>query len=287
MYNSALDFYFNHGEDWKKKRRGGARNREIKSEIMKHSLAPGRSSWLQAVGLSFHDWGLVHYNKSACYPQLLPTPDETLSPELHYKEGPRSQTRNEWVWCIQHSILNTLLGAASLTSQLTTTQLEDLHVVEGALHCSGAPGPVVTSKRSERGPNFSHEKNRTSLYNQKFSNYTFKMYLLRLFKAHWEKIIKSLTVLFSIISLSPQPCLLPWAGNYRFCQALTLLQNSPALDPGKPLCFPQTVARSFLYCSKKPGFLRLPEGHLGNLYKQVFIKINTLWEKKRSTVQEK
>lgn len=23
MYNSALDFYFNHGEDWKKKKGGG------------------------------------------------------------------------------------------------------------------------------------------------------------------------------------------------------------------------------------------------------------------------
>lgn len=39
------------------------------------------------------------------------------------------------------------------TSQLTTTQLGDLHVVVGARHCSGAPGPVVTSYRSDSGPN--------------------------------------------------------------------------------------------------------------------------------------
>lgn len=48
-------------------------------------------------------------------------------------------------------------SGAGLTSQLTTTQLGDLHVVEGALHCSGAPGPVVTSQRSERGPNYPHK----------------------------------------------------------------------------------------------------------------------------------
>lgn len=53
-------------------------------------------------------------------------------------------------------------SGVGLTSQLTTTQLGDLHVVEGALHCSGAPGPVVTSYRSERGPNYVH-KNKNDL----------------------------------------------------------------------------------------------------------------------------
>lgn len=51
-------------------------------------------------------------------------------------------------------------SGVGLTSQLTTAQLGDLHVVEGALHCSGAPGPVVTSYRSERGPNCKHKKNK-------------------------------------------------------------------------------------------------------------------------------
>ena len=41
-----------------------------------------------------------------------------------------------------------------LTSQLTTTQLGDLQTVLGALQGSGAPGPVVTSQHSDKGPNW-------------------------------------------------------------------------------------------------------------------------------------
>ncbi len=52
-------------------------------------------------------------------------------------------------------------SVTGLTSQLTTTQLGDLHVVEGALHCSGAPGPVVTSQRSESGPNYKYKRTKT------------------------------------------------------------------------------------------------------------------------------
>lgn len=63
-------------------------------------------------------------------------------------------------------------SGANLTSQLTTTQLGDLHVVEGALHCSGAPGPVVTSQRSESGPNYPQKKNKNNLTQlQKFQNF--------------------------------------------------------------------------------------------------------------------
>ena len=74
---------------------------------------------------------------------------------------------------------------------------------------------------------------------------------------------------------SPQPCSLPWAGNRRFCQALSLPQSSQALDPGKPPCSPQTAAHSLLHCSRIPGCLRLPEGDLGNLGNQC-LHINTL-----------
>lgn len=68
-----------------------------------------------------------------------------------------SQLDHNMVVCFLIKIINDCmyyyLIQELLTSQLTTTQLGDLHVVEGALHCSGAPGPVVTSYRSERGPN--------------------------------------------------------------------------------------------------------------------------------------
>lgn len=77
-------------------------------------------------------------------------------------------------------------SGAGLTSQLTTTQLGDLHVVEGVLHCSGAPGPVVTSERSERGPNYPHknEKKEQKQFNttgEKKKNHItlFKSYLVR------------------------------------------------------------------------------------------------------------
>lgn len=47
------------------------------------------------------------------------------------------------------------------TSQLTTTQLGDLHAVAGVRHCSGAPGPVVTSYRSDSGPNCVRNRTQT------------------------------------------------------------------------------------------------------------------------------
>lgn len=76
------------------------------------------------------------------------------------------------------------LDGASLTSQLTTTQLGDLHVVDGALHCSGAPGPVVTSQRSESGPNYLHK--RTNLIYKNHRNVTadFRLYLSREVSKH-------------------------------------------------------------------------------------------------------
>lgn len=70
----------------------------------------------------------------------------------------------QYILWMMHVILYFVSGewsGASLTSQLTTTQLGDLHVVEGVLHCSGAPGPVVTSQRSDRGPNCPHKRTKT------------------------------------------------------------------------------------------------------------------------------
>lgn len=67
----------------------------------------------------------------------------------------------------------------TLTSQLTTTQLGDLQVVDGALHCSGAPGPVVTSQRSERGPNYPHKRTTTILTKNKLKKFILKLGIVR------------------------------------------------------------------------------------------------------------
>lgn len=238
------------------------------------SPVSGRNSWLQAGAPSFHGWAPGRCNTPACFPQQPPTPDGTPSLGHRYKEGTERNNMGNAHSKIQHrnwkcSLIIMQLCANSFwggkdvlpTSQLTTTQLGDLHVVEGALHCSGAPGPVVTSYRSESGPNCAHQRTQTIEYNWR---------MIKLESLVWRRAVeKNKPFIFywwinSKTFFSPQPCSPLWAGSCRFCQALNLPQSSPARGPGKPPCSPQAAAHSFLYCSTTPGFPRLSEGGLEN-----------------------
>lgn len=150
------------------------------------SPVSGRNSWLQAGAPSFHGWAPGRCNTPACCPQQPPTPDETPSLGHRYKEGTeRNNMRNahskiqrtNWKCSliIMQLCANSFWGGRGgkdvvPTSQVTTTQLGDLHIVEGALLCSGAPGPVVTSYRSESGPNCAHKRTQTIEYNWKWLN---------------------------------------------------------------------------------------------------------------------
>lgn len=162
-------------------------------------------------------------------------------------------------------------GRAGLTSQDKTTQLGDLHVTEGARHCSGAPGPVVTSQRSDWGPNYPQKqdaKNQKSKIRQLKLHYMFSS--LRenntLDKTPQSNLLNQTHQFWQLFS--PQPCLLPWAWSCRFCQAIILPLSSPAQGPGTPLCSPQTVAHSFPHCSRILGCLHQPEENLGNAKKK-------------------
>ena len=85
------------------------------------------------------------------------------------------------------------------TSQLITAQVGDLQLMWGALQVSGAPGPVVTSQRSDREPYYLTRQS-PHTYLRRLVSFPNQSTYIQIWEEHKKKIF------FLIRYFSPQPC---------------------------------------------------------------------------------